>query len=508
MSADYSVQRQDALFPKGVWPVFLLGLILYVAGTWQGIGLRPDSVIYLSFWDEGRQQGPVYSMLIDLAAQLGGDRVVLARLVNLGLLLLNLSLFAHILVAARVRTVPMIAGMVALLFLPQFLYVHQTVLSEPLALALLLGALIFTARVMETGSWTALVLAAVLTALALLTRFSSAPLIGACALAILVYGREPLSARLIQSVVYGTISSGAFLAWVAVDRIMGGAGVDRKFALLGEPDLSTLMNAVTTVATFFLPAALPMAILAGTVTLFLAAIVLCMVAAFLPARPGLSQPAPAIVRLSMLFVPLYLAFVVFTLFVEYGLTVHSRYILPVYAMVLFSALALFGDRDFARAQPRLARAFVAAVIAVAALNVVRGTESSYELMVDGNYYQSEDWRQSPTLARVRDLPPETKIYSDGPDAIRIIARRRADFWPRHYDSRTGLPHPDYPYDGQMATIREELARGEAVVVAFDGVDWRKYLATEQEMIDTLDLNALFDEEDGRIYGNGDVLSGR
>ncbi len=480
--------------------IVALSVFLFVICTFLGIGLRPDSVIYLGLWEEGRQQGPLYAQLIDIASIFGSDVEVVAWYVNLILLLITVNLLFSELVRNGVDQKMAALGVVVIIFLPQFMYVHATVLSEPLYFALFLGVLALVSRTMEgAGIWIC-VAAGVVAGLSVLTRFSGIPIIAAGGLSILVYGCQNFKRRLSLSVLFSFTASVIFLGWLLYDRAGGGEGVGRQIAFLGDPDWATFIRGLNTISAFFVPSAIAIPIRAFVFVLAMLSLLFLIYYALKLVDRESGNRTPAIARVAMMHVVTYAPFLILTLFMEFGLGIHSRYLVPVYIAACIALLTMFcrssevlnGDLGY--------RVAMVVMLALLASNVVRGSYSAYKLATKGNYFKTAEWLQSPTLLRVGALDPDVKIYSNGPDAIRLLLRRKAYFWPRLYDSRTGVEHPLHPFDKEMAQLAREVADGSAVVVGFDNVDWRAYLATEEQLVNELDLPLVNEESDGRIYG--------
>lgn len=488
----------------------LAGILVYVLGTWRGIGLRPDSVIYLGFWDEGRQQAPLYTRMMDLGALGGADRMVVAWWLNLALLACNLVLVHAILARCSVRPLLSALALVALVLLPQFAYVHQTVLSEPVSILTLLATLALLAGALREGGMALVVAAGLMGAAAVLARFASAPLIGAGALALLFYAPGTWRERLLRAVVFAAIASVLFLGWMAWSRAAGGAGVDRELAFNGTPGREVFLGALDTLSAYVLPSFLPGLVRRAAVA-GMAALLVLLMTVLLPLRRGAigrveaaseagAATALAFMRPAMLFVALYVPFVVLTLFIEHGLHVHARYVLPVYVILLMVTLVRFGRAGAEGSDWSMpARLLLAGLVAIVVLNGLRGTVATYQLMREGNFYTSDLWAKSPVIGAAGNLDPGLRIYSNAPVAIRLLARRPAEFWPRHYDYRTGKAFPGQPFDAELAQVVAEVRAGKAVLVAVDQADWRPYMASEWEIVAALGLQPASRRKDGRIY---------
>ncbi len=481
--------------------LILLVAVLYVAGTWWGIGLRPDSSVYLNVWDEGRQQAPLYSWVMDIGSLAGVSAPAFAWLVNGLLLMLNVTLVWALLIQAQIDRTPAWVASALVALLPQFLYVHETALSEPLGITCLLACFFLLIRYREQGDVALLLLSAAFAAAAVLTRFAYAPVVGAGSLMLLIYGRGPLQRRFLDAMLYGALATGVFLAWLFINHTGGGEGVDRSFAFLGDPDFSTFMRAVDAFTSLLLPTFVPLFVRAALLITVAFILLWSGWRALRPTRAAHASNALQLARLCCIFFVSYLAFVIFTLFVENSLHIHARYIIPLYicavliVMVEWAAHPAFGGVHLVQ------RAVLALAAGLLLANAARAAENTYDMVRNGNFYASPTWYASPTIGWVRTLPVDVVIYSNGPDAIRLLTDRKAEFALSMYDFRTGMDNPTNPIATQFATLRQQLAADQAILVYFDKVDWREYLMPENEAVEMFDLHPIRDFEDGRVYGS-------
>ena len=493
---------------KATWTLAIamlagLAMVLFTLGTWWGIGLRPDSALYLGLWEESRhQQAPLYGWLIDLGAAGGIDRKSTAWLLNGVLLLFNLYLFLRLLAEAGATFPAQLTATILVIFLPQFIYVHQTVLSEPLFLSCLLVSYLFTARYLETRDRKSLYLGAVFASAMVLTRFAGIPIVGAGALALLLYGRGGFKQRLSDSLLFGFIAVGIFTIWLLSDRLSGGSGVGREAAFLGNPSVETFRHMLGAFTAYFLPSFVP-SILSAVILLAVAAGLIWLGwVALRPKAAGQGRPVPAVARLSILFFVAYLSFLVLTLFIEHALTIQGRYLLPLYVSGLLLAFSILGQGSSMFKSKWARRIAVAAVCGLIFVNAGRGVATTYSFMLEGNFYASPNWYGSPTLARLATMDSDLRVYSNAPDAILLLSERKAEFWPQLFDRRTGMELPDRPLEAQVASLGRELRNGQAIVVSFEPVTWRFYLMKEERLVEQLGLALLYGEADGRIYGMG------
>lgn len=477
-------------------------MVLFALGTWHGIGMRPDSMAYLGLSPDRFQQGPTYTSLIDLLALLGIAPVRAASVLNILSLILNITLMFLILNDCRVRP-PMICLAAAIMVLcPQFMYAHVTILSEPLTSNFLLATYFFMSRHLRSGHPIAFAMAACLAALCVLTRFALVPVIAACSLTLLIYGHGDLRRRFTSSILFGLIASAIIIAWYLYDQTSGGTGIGRQAAFLGDPDAETFRAALATLSAYVLPNSLPSFV---TLTAVLVVVLLLgfLIATALPARTRHTDDLPGLptARVVSIFLLLYLPFLVLALFIEANLTIHARYLLPVFISGLVLAFSLIAGQPGTDALARLRPAALILAVALVGTYAVRTAAMTRTHMTDGNFYAAPIWQNSPTMAHLDNLRDGVAVYSNGYDVIRLIKGVEALKSPELFERRTGKPDPETSPEQEIAEVKKRVADKSAVVAILTGVDWRFYLVDEQRLVRDADLTLLYDEADGRIYGS-------
>lgn len=115
----------------------------------------------------------------------------------------------------------------------------------------------------------------------------------------------------------------------------------------------------------------------------------------------------------------------------------------------------------------------------------------------GVLYGGVAWRESATLEVVREIPDHVALYSNGVDAIRLLAGRGALWLPRRVSPGTQQPANDLP--ARLAELREALRRGEAVIVWFEAIRWRPYLVAPDAFEQVLPVRRIQRLADGSIW---------
>ena len=100
------------------------------------------------------------------------------------------------------------------------------------------------------------------------------------------------------------------------------------------------------------------------------------------------------------------------------------------------------------------------------------------------------------LRAVRELAPDKVLYSNGHDALQLLAGRRAREIPPHTDSTTRRDAADFPQ--RIAKLRDTIRAG-GVIVWLDWISWRWYLPELSELRELLPIRRAKWLGDGSIW---------
>ena len=151
--------------------------------------------------------------------------------------------------------------------------------------------------------------------------------------------------------------------------------------------------------------------------------------------------------------------------------------------------------------------FNTALFLFTALCCYRGYRIASQNAIDGLGYNSTAWKNSETIAYIRENIPEDKtIVTNEETALLFLLDRRT--WPMH---EVYVNEPDaeyYAYESDTAvetdSSRQTFRKGGAYLVVFDSFEDQMadiYRENTRDRMDKLfaNLNVLFDGDDGTIY---------
>ena len=335
------------------------------------------------------------------------------------------------------RTLALAATLAILVSLP-FNDLAAQAMTEPLFVLLSLLAMIQVGLFL-TGEarWKPVLLAAVFTALAAITRYPGVVLILTGAPLLLLHRAVPFSTRLRYAIVFGGIASLPVAAAIARRSLLVGTLGPLEGA--SGQSLSDSLRQVGRVAReWIVPEVAPD--WSGNLWFAAGALLAAGMVAMLIARMLHRGTAQQSLRAALpfgLFVPVYLAFIIIATPRLVGQTIDSRYLLPLYVPLILTGVFLL-DRLFTGRSlreivvPRWipASAVLLIVLASAGFSVHRNliiTAEARDFGYKEATYNTSYWNEFETLDQLGNIPDSTLVFSHDSAAI----------WWRYPDSWDG-----------------------------------------------------------------------
>lgn len=482
-----------------------VALGMFALNVHHGLGIYPDSTRYMGL-SPTPYDAPVYHWMVIAGPALGSTLLNAAMVAALAALCANVVLVFAL--AWRGSGNWRIAALATALVIlsPQFVTLHSGAMSEAPFMTFLMATIWFALNYFDHGRRRDLLLASTLLGVATLTRFTAPPLGAAIALVILSRPGAPMTRRLIDCVLLALVGGALFFGWVAWSTETTGHSIGRELRFYGNMDAHQWGNNIEAMAAWLFPDQVPLPLrLALLVALvgFAGWQTLRQWQGWRSGAQTRQQTTRAALALVLaLLVVFYLAFVWLSTALEANLGLSGRYAFPAYVMLVLLLATQAGGLDRSRVLDRRALLALGALAAVVlASHAVRSASRTAEVYRDGFGYHSRAWRESPTVAAVGALPRGAVIYSNAPEVPALLVDRRALATPHERELRTNLPEPGNSLAHQFETIRRQAAAGPApvYVVFFDKLDWRFYLASEEQVVRGLNLRPVQRLPDGRVY---------
>ncbi|TCM37081.1 glycosyltransferase family 39 protein [Novosphingobium aerophilum] len=472
----------------------------------HGLSVTPDSTRYMGI-SPIPYDAPVYHWMLVLPHALGVPLLTAAMAWAIVTLCTNVVMIFALLRRAAGDWRHAAVGTALVALAPQFVALHASVISEPPFISFVLFTLWFVLDYFEHGRQRDLVIASLMLGMATLARFTAPPLGAAIVLVLLTTPRLPLARRVADSVLMAVPGAALFFGWVILSTLTVGHSIGREMRFYGNMGPAQWRANLETTAAWLFPDNVPLAFRVSLLVLLLGFAgwqFTRQLAAWRNERADAPSDARTALSLVLgLFFVGYLAFVWLSTMLEANLSFVGRYGLPAYLVLAMLLTLQASGLDRRLAAPRAMWFALAALAAVIlASHTVRTVSRTHDAYREGSGFHARIWRESPTIAAVRALPAASLVYSNGPEVVTLLTDRRAGMVPMERLLRTNRPDPNDPPEAQIARIRGEAAawpERPVYVVAFDNIDWRFYLASEDRLRRALSLVPVASFADGRIY---------
>jgi len=253
---------------------FLLLIILSIAigfsllsrVTVNGIGLTPDSVIYISaakslLEGQGLYVGgvpmthfpPVYSLLIAFGGLFTDDLISSTRWLHVFFYTANAFLFAYcIYVSTRRNFLAMVAGLLLFFSLPAVLIVHADALSESPFIFFSLLTFLLLYHSFATDRKIYLLFSALVMGLAIATRYVGIALLPPFIVGIFLFKKSTIKTKILTSLWSIAIAIIPITTWVIRNLILTSSAVNRTITF--HPiDIKRIKSMIDTLHNFIFP---------------------------------------------------------------------------------------------------------------------------------------------------------------------------------------------------------------------------------------------------------------
>jgi 4-amino-4-deoxy-L-arabinose transferase-like glycosyltransferase len=488
------------------------GYLLYTSMRF-GPGVSPDSVVYLqtaesllagrgftAYGEPMTHFPPFYSIVLAFAGLLPVRLMAVARLIQPAIFVLNAALFMFAVWTASRRSIwPAVAGGGFFLTSAQMLHVHSFVWSEGLFYLLLLSGYLLLAYYLASQRRTLLILAAILTGLAILTRYAGFALLPPMVLMLMIAPSRPLRRKIQDAALLMTVALTPIAAWMIRNLLVDQAAANRELAvhLFEQRHLNRFYQSVTT---FFWPSNLPDIPSTSFALVFFGGLI---VIAVLYLRKNLQYDTPPsrafyLVSLHLSFAVVYLVFLIVSIsFVDAAIPMDFRLLLPFFGAIVISLIAMVSDLvSGSKLRYRIWAPLALATVIFLGYQVQDAARHHQRLSHEGLGYQNTDWIASRTVDYLQSIPHDNLIiYSNGRGGIAHRVGFDTFLLPRKF-SATSL-RPNEQYQNDMDEMCAAVRSG-AMIVYFQRIS-RDFNPTAAEIEAHCKLPPALVFNDGYIY---------
>lgn len=485
--------------------------------TWttaQGIGVSPDSTIYLvtaknvlaghGFTFNGEPMThypPGYPLALVAGGLISPGLEAAARWMNVLLYAINGLLFAFLAYKATQKNlVAFLAGLLLFYSSKAVLTLHAWAWSEPLFLFLTFLTIFLFDKFISTDKPRYLVTSTLTLALTIAVRYLGIALLPPMLICLLVHKDQAKKKRWRNIGTVTVLSLLPVIAWFLRNLLLTSNAANR---VLNYHPLSSgkYNNAVETLYAFLSPDAAPW-LLHFTIILIFAVL---MIAMFLTLREQhrLSIPeggASAVIALvGALYVLTYITLLVTSVtFFDASTPLDERLLAPLYLFTCLTTLAALWLYAQNQGKKLIWAACLLAAFLSSALNVSPLLQTAAEYHANGMGFTSVQWIDSPVLNELAAIEPGTMVYSNGSDAILYKIGRETTFLPAKYASTSMIKNGNYK--AELHAMCTAIQEGKAFLVYLDNIAWRRYFAKEDELTSKCAMPVLIETSDGTIYG--------
>lgn len=507
--------------------LFVVGFALILVSARQGIGTSPDSAAYLNGaknlalghgfstlnpdgnYSRIQHFAPLYSFVLAGPIRLGLPILEAGRWTNavlfgvfallIGVLIVTISPTKHLsdfLAAAAV------VGLIVIGTAEIFLFAW----SEALFLPLLFVSLWLLARYLDTHRLVWLAASALVVGMACLVRFAGmgAVMAGFTAIILLSQSRR----RFLHAISYGGIAVAPLLIWTLLGGMTEGKAPGSREFLFHPVTTQQLQEALTTFGSWLLiPASapgiiklLPYLILCGVILFILFSYRLRLATPSSNETVALPASLPWMVSIGLIFIPVYILFVIFSIsFIDANTPLDRRLLSPVYVagilliyFLLRRILSIFGAGRIQK------WAVILGLVGFLFLTAYKMYPSFRESHSNGLGFTAFRWRESKIIAETVQFADINAVYSNAPEAFLLHTALPAFLLPKKTESSTRQENP--LYEQQMAQMTEWLNEPGRQVVLFTDFP-RGMLPTADDLQNRYGLVIISRADDGIILGD-------
>lgn len=482
--------------------IFLFVLI-FVSTNW-GIGLSPDSFVYLKnaqniidgvSLGSSQHYPPFYSLLLSASARVGGELFITTRWLQIIILLLSIILLGVLLKKSTNRRGEwLLIGIFCIFSAPHLFRIYMMAWSEPLFLLLALPGFYFLAHYINNQRFSMLLLSALFFSMAFLTRYVGIALIITSVLGLLLFSEEKWSGRFKAIGIFTFLSTLPLALWLLWRRAQTGQASPREIAY--HPlNVDQLELGIDTLSSWFQ--------LSSTLSWVLFLIfIACYVFLSINSESdssSLGRSAEILKNLLFLFLPLYVILVVISIsFFDAHTPLDSRILAPVYLFFMIAiTLGLSNFKSSKRSSRYINIVAVSIVLILCLIQIIQLRSYVSHFTRNGIGYLSRQWVESDTLAFIRsEISANQLIVTNAPKIISIHLKRESKFFPQREDPASKKIKNDYL--GKLARLKTELNQKDGVLVYFYAFAYRKYLPSLGEIDKYIGNKVLYRGTDGII----------
>ena len=506
------MKKETRLLPLYIGFIGIAGLVLILWFTPYGAGVSPDSTVYIGDarnllsgkFPIDTHFPPLYPLALAAMGLLNNNLVQAARFLSAILFGINLGLVALAVYLSAGRN--FLTTTLAILFFASstsILKIHSYAWSEPLFFALFLTCLILLSTYVIKPTFFSYIGSSLSVGLAIVTRYIGGAFLPAALIIIFLAGRsdQKLGRRLRDTLVWFVLACTPITILSVRNLFTSGEAVDRYLVFHPLSVSYYVQQLGKNAADFIFPISFPSNRIgiAFWGALGISLIVLLIIYFKRHFRNinwhSIGIVVPMICASFSIFYLLFL-YSSISLF-DASTPVDSRILSPVFVLMIVGIFSTIWTVSQTLKKPIVWWCFLIFLVLFIAIKTPGAIQFMKGVQERGSEYTSLKWEDSESIAFVRSIGTEVKIYSNGADVLGFLTGKEIQYLPKKYSSTTTIANP--LYDKEITAMCKDIVENGALLVYFKSLN-KAYFPTQEEIQSACHLPVLMSLEDGTVYG--------
>lgn len=480
-----------------------------------GPGVFPDSTKYVAIADNFLDKNtfsidgkpithwpPVYPFLLAcVSAWWQIDLLQASRLLGAVLLGINVILFGFsIYICTEYNILAAFVGVLYFLSSESIVFIHLMVWSEPTFIMFVMVAFLFVSfYVAFPETYLFFIVFSVSTSFALITRYVGITLLLPICL-FLFSGNRSLQQKNKDVFLFLVVSIFPLSFWL-IRNVIVAETITNRSLVFHSINVSHVKEAINTFHDFMFLLDVPLWL--KTVNLMIVILLVLTGRIFLYRKKWATHCVGFMninfSDLCLLFSLVYISCIVISLsYFDAHTSFGSRILLPCFIAFFVSAIVIIWSLTYCLKQKFVWYGFLVFILVFVCINGNQTVSTITAIYQDGLGYNSQHWRNSETIAYIKENPDLRGVYSNGPDVIMFLTGKNAVMIPKKTNPNTRKPNNNY--EKQLNQMYSQCKADKAIIVYLEGFGWRWYLPSFKELESKSENSLVLKKfRDGVIY---------
>lgn len=495
--------------------IVVAGILLLVWITQIGVGVSPDSVVYLraadhiargdgfvietTDWNGQRRLMPIahwqplFPAVLSIPIRAGANGQSAARWFHVVLFAATILLAGAIVRTTTGSPIAALCGAALFATSRPLLQAYSMALSEPLFLIATLVMMISLVRYATSARWAWLAVASSAIAVAWMTRYAGAAWAVVAAAVVVLFARRSMRSLTIGWVTIAVIAGLPAVVWTLRNLDTAGTATHRHWHF-NPLVMERLVDGCETIGGWLVPASFPEPVRFATGVLVILITVGAGIRTHRAAKRSAEPSSGTALRAWLVVLGLtsgaYVALIVVACaFLDSGIALDNRMLSPL-AVTGILAASMISHDALRRLHDRRRRRVVISTVLLGAACFWCAKAASWSpvLAKSGQWYSGVAWQQSELCRLTAKIAPDIPIWSNAADAVQWITGRSARPLPAAHDA------------ARLQDFAALARRTDGRVVWFHTASWRSHYPTMDELVGKAQMQIFKTTSDGVLLG--------